>query len=109
MISITIKEFTLLIGKNQEENDILISTSDDNDTWFHLQNFPSCHGVINIPLEQLDSQTIYQCAIQIKKRTKYKKINNIFVNYCPIHNLKKTKTKGKVFLQNKKCIRKIKV
>ena len=53
MKEIQIDDYILKIGKNAKENDELISSSEKTYTWFHLSDYPSCHGVINCPLKDL--------------------------------------------------------
>jgi len=102
MKTINIDNYIYKIGNNATENDQLIDNSDKLDTWFHLDGFPSCHGVINCPIDQLSKQTIYLCAINIKKNSKFKKLCNVNVIYTQIENIKKTDKLGEVILL-KKC------
>ena len=96
--------YTFNIGTNAQENDKLISNSNVNDTWFHLEHLPSCHGVINCPLKGLSKQDIFKCALYIKINTKYKKTSGLHVIYTEIQNIEKTDTLGQVFIL-KKCKR----
>ena len=44
------KGFEIYIGKNNKQNDYLISKIATNeDLWFHGQNFPSSHVILKIP------------------------------------------------------------
>ena len=36
MIEVKFKEYDILIGQNEKENDQLVKTSDPNDYWLHL-------------------------------------------------------------------------
>uniref|UniRef100_A0A6C0IVB4 NFACT RNA-binding domain-containing protein n=1 Tax=viral metagenome TaxID=1070528 RepID=A0A6C0IVB4_9ZZZZ len=102
MKTLYIDNYTYRIGANAKENDQLIESSDKLDTWFHLDDLPSCHGIINCPIDKLSKQIIYLCAINIKKNSKFKKICNVKVVYTQIENIKKTDKLGEVQLL-KKC------
>lgn len=102
MKTINIDNYIYRIGTNAKENNKLIDSSNKLDTWFHLDDLPSCHGVISCPIDKLSKQTIYLCAINIKKNSKLKKICNVNVIYTQIENIKKTDKLGEVVLL-KKC------
>jgi hypothetical protein len=42
-----------------------------------------------------------QCCILIKENSKYKNIKSVSVIYCPMKNVRKTETPGKVILKGK--------
>ena len=94
-------DLTFNVGKNKDENDFLVKNSNKTYTWFHLKDYPSCHGVINETIENLDSKVIYKCATIIKNNTKYKNLKNLYVNYISISNIKPTDYPGKVILMKK--------
>ena len=98
MKTLELGEYTYIIGTNAEENDALISNSGLKDTWFHLDGLPSCHGVINCPINGLTPCLIYKCALNIKLNTKYKKTPRLKIIYTEISNIKKTETMGQVIL-----------
>ena len=102
MKTIKIDNYIYKIGNNAKENNTLIDDSNKLDTWFHLESLPSCHGIINCPIDKLSKQTIYLCAINIKKNSKSKKLCNVNVIYTQIENIKKTEELGKVIVI-KKC------
>ena len=89
---------TYTIGTNAFENDALISNSCLTDTWFHLHELPSCHGVINCPIDALTHNLIYKCALNIKLNTKFKKIPRLKIIYTEISNIIKTDIMGQVIL-----------
>ena len=98
MKTLELGEYTYIIGANALENDALISNSCSRDTWFHLDKLPSCHGVINCPIDTLTHDLIYKCALNIKQNTKYKKTPSLKIIYTEISNIKKTDTIGQVIL-----------
>jgi predicted ribosome quality control (RQC) complex YloA/Tae2 family protein len=90
----------ILVGQNADENDRLIKESKQNDLWFHLANFPSCHLVIkNTKKHPVDKEMITYCAELCKTNTKYKNIASVTVHYCDIKQVKRTNVKGLVELK----------
>lgn len=37
----------VVIGKNKNENIKIIQSSESDDLWFHLKDYPSCHIVVH--------------------------------------------------------------
>lgn len=80
------------IGKNAVENTELVLRSSDMDVWFHINGMPSAHLVYYNPdghdLEYLRKKgVIYRMAINLKKKTKYRKCNTIEVIYDYIKHI----------------------
>ena len=96
MKKIEIDNYEIKIGQNKHENQFLLENMSDEFTWFHLKNFPSAHLWINQNWKNLTKKQIYECAVQLKKLSKYRKYNNIEIIYTLGKNLKKTKTPGLV-------------
>ena len=87
---------TLRLGQNAKENHSLIDYADPNDWWFHLNDLPSGHCIVE-KLE-LNKNLIKEVALIVKKNTKYKDIKKVKVKYLQIKNIKKTKNPGEVTL-----------
>jgi predicted ribosome quality control (RQC) complex YloA/Tae2 family protein len=92
-------EYSFIMGENTKENHLLVDNSDPNDWWFHLDNLPSCHCV-------LESSNISDDLIKfggniVKSNSKYKDNKKLKIIYLQIKNIKKTKNPGEVFLLNK--------
>jgi len=50
-----IEDFKIFIGKNNKQNDYLVSKiASQNDIWLHTHNIPGSHVLIKIPPENLD-------------------------------------------------------
>ncbi|MBE5743245.1 MAG: fibronectin/fibrinogen-binding protein [Clostridiales bacterium] len=45
-IKYEINGVSVLVGKNNVQNDRLLSISDRNDLWFHVKNYHSCHTIL---------------------------------------------------------------
>ena len=88
------------LGRNAKENFDLIDDADPNDWWFHLEDYPSGHCIVNKESELLDlDNKIKEVAGNlIKKYSKYKNNKNLKIVFTQIKNLVKTKTVGQVKL-----------
>lgn len=90
-----------VIGKSAEENTHLVQTAAELDVWFHVSNLPSAHLILHNPegttLKDLRKQgTIYQMALELKKSSKYRKMNNVTIVYDYCKNITTLDTPGKV-------------
>jgi predicted ribosome quality control (RQC) complex YloA/Tae2 family protein len=94
-------QYTIKIGQNATENQILLQEMNCNDSWFHLSDKSSPHLIINVDHNLLSKQQIYQIAILLKQNTKHKKENHISIDYTLRKNLKLTNTPGLVNLIGK--------
>lgn len=89
------------IGKSAQDNTQLILSSEPLDVWFHVADAPSAHLVYHnenqVDLDLLRSNgTIYRMALELKKRSKYRKLPNIKVIYCYVKDVVLTDTPGRV-------------
>lgn len=96
---LTIGDIDIKIGSNASENDQLFDLANDNDMWFHVDGLPSAH--MWIPECELSEQHLYMIALQLKKTSKYKKINNIPIIYTTKQNIKKGDTLGAIKITGK--------
>ena len=102
--------FNIIIGTNAKENWNIIDSSDSFDLWFHVENYPSGHVIIQ---EQLLSKTepilypnqiISLAANYCKLQSKLKNKNNVKIVYTEIENIKKGKEVGSVFISKEKYL-----
>ena len=89
------------IGRNAVENTELVLQSGDKDVWFHISGSPSAHLVYFNPyMETLDdlrkSGIIYKMALELKKKSKYRKEQGIMIIYDYIKNITVTTKPGLV-------------
>ncbi|CAN0448040.1 unnamed protein product [Pylaiella littoralis] len=90
------------IGANARENWDLITDSEPEHIWVHLNSFPSPHVVIRSSNPSISE--IEFAAELCKANSKYKKIKNIKVMYTRIDNLKLGDEIGSVnILSKRKC------
>ena len=90
------------IGSNQKENHLLYDEADKDDIWFHVDGMPSAHMWISNG--ELTKAQLYQIAIQLKKSSKYKKMNNIPIVYTQKANLIKGEKPGSILIIGKSKI-----
>jgi predicted ribosome quality control (RQC) complex YloA/Tae2 family protein len=98
------KEYQILIGRNKYENEQIIKSSYSNDIWFHLNDYSSCHIILqsgddNIPKKYL---TDIAKMFSLYKKGLPKKYKVIYTN---IKNIKLTDEIGTVIPQNSKIIK----
>ena len=98
----TYENFTIKIGRNDEENDKIIKEGEQNDLWFHIKNNPSPHGIIHSDTkEEPTKDVIYKTAELVKSYSKYKDLSKITIIYTKLKNIKRTDVLGSVIIKNK--------
>lgn len=99
MKEIVIDNIIYRIGKNANENTKLVTESDKEWYWFHLDKFPSCHVIVCS--NEIDNNMILKAGQLVKENSKYK-FKNIGINYCKIKNLVTGSEPGSVsFVSNR--------
>ena len=105
-----------LIGTDKHDNFNIIDMVNENDIWFHIKGFPSCHVVTNMYKNDDENQTpptiskkilrkvIVQGACICKSHSKYKSDKNVEIIYTKIKNVTKTEIMGSVILDKEKTI-----
>lgn len=91
--------YTIKIGSNAEENHMLVESMKPDDSWFHLDEYPSPHLIINVDYEKISKKMIYQIALLLKQHTKYKKETELSIIYTYRKNIILTKIPGKVTIK----------
>ena len=97
------KEYTLLIGKTQKENDLIVKSSNQNDTWFHLDKLSGPHLVLQNNGDNIPKRYINYIGTLFKEH-KSNLPNRYTVIYTQIKNVKLTDTLGMVNVSNTKKI-----
>ena len=97
------------LGRDAEDNFIIIDDANENDIWFHIEGSPSCHVIANIPEDMKFTkkqlrQIITQGALVCKENSKYKSHKNLDVVYTYVKNVSKTDITGRVSIVNSKII-----
>lgn len=99
--------YKIEIGRNQDENDQLLSyyknTTNALDTlWFHLSEETSPHGFVSIQREkkkegkQDRQKAIRRCAVLVKSFSKSKREPSVEIVFLPIQYVRLTSTEGTV-------------
>ncbi|MCL2521351.1 MAG: NFACT family protein [Erysipelotrichales bacterium] len=79
----------IMVGKNNRQNELLtMKTASKNAMWFHVQNAPSAHIVVQNEGE-LDEETIRSAALIACHYSKFKNSDSVPVIYTRIKFLKK--------------------
>ena len=85
------------LGENAKENHKLFDNALPNDWWFHLNDMPSGHLIIES--KKINRSEIKCAALIVKNNSKYKNFKKVKVCYLQIKDLKKSKTDGEVILK----------
>ena len=82
--------FTVLVGKNNKQNDYLSTKlANDTDIWFHVKDFHGSHVILRTENKEPNQETINKCAELAKKYSKASESSNIIVDYTYIRYVKK--------------------
>ena len=98
-IDINDKKYDILIGKNAWGNEQIIKMSHENDLWFHFDNLPGCHVILQCNNVEIPKRYIYQVAsllFQYKKSAP----KNAKIIYTKIKNITLTNTPGTVLTKH---------
>lgn len=98
-------------GKNAAENWRLYEVADEEDLWFHVDDEPSAHVILEDPYtHSSDEEVIYKCASLCVERTpKLRERGSVKVIYTKIGNLKKGKSVGELIIQDVNLVKSINV
>ena len=95
-------EYTINIGKNKEENWQLIDNASATDIWFHIDDQPSCHVVLNndqkVKLRDIPRQVLKRAAYLCKINSAAKTMPKCNVIYTVMSEIKKTDIVGQVVI-----------
>jgi predicted ribosome quality control (RQC) complex YloA/Tae2 family protein len=102
MIKSTYKEYTIIIGQNQNENDMLVQTSNANDYWIHAGEYPSAHVIISNPTnKRIHNKIIKRACCLLKQHCrKLKYTSRVLFHYTRMYNVTPTDKLGQVLLNN---------
>ncbi len=90
LLKYEINEFTVLVGKNNRQNDELtLKIASKEDYWFHTQGIHGSHVILRTEGKEVDESTIFQCAKLATKHSKAKLSSNVPVDYCLVKFVKK--------------------
>lgn len=103
-------------GKNAKENWNLIDESSSDDLWFHIDDYPSTHVILEYDVDanevgedKLDEYIEKAVELCVEKTPKIKsyvpKIKSVKVIYTKVGNIKKGKSVGEVIILNHKLVK----
>lgn len=86
-----IDNFTIYIGKNNKQNDYIVSKlARDEDLWFHVHNTAGSHVLLRVEAGQKpNEEIIFECAKLAKQYSSAKNSSKVGVIYTKAKNLKK--------------------
>jgi predicted ribosome quality control (RQC) complex YloA/Tae2 family protein len=87
-------------SENAKENDLIRKNASQNDLWFHLENKPSPHAILEWN-ENVKNSDIYEAAQCVKDNSKFKDQTKIYVIYIKVKQVKNAEQDGSVFLKSK--------
>lgn len=89
-IKYTIDNFTLLIGRNNKENDYLtLKYAKKTDIWFHTKDIHGSHAILILDNKLPTSNILEKCAEITAFHSKAKYSSNVPVDYCEVKYVKK--------------------
>ena len=97
MIIIAFNNIIYRLGRNARENFELIDSADKNDWWFHLDEYPSGHVIVDSNI--INEEIKIFAGKLVKNYSKMKDKNNIKIVFTQIKNVVKTKIIGTVILK----------
>ena len=101
MIEEEFRGYIIQLGKNEGENDELITKASPEDYWLHLSDCPSPHCIILNPSgKRIHNKIVKHAAYLTKKHSNYASISKIKIDITRIKFIKKTNKKGLVTVTN---------
>jgi len=85
------KGFTILVGRNNKQNDELVRKSSEHDIWLHVQGMPGAHVVIKTNGKPVDEDILLYAAKLAAQFSKGKYSTKVPVDYTYIKYVKKPK------------------
>lgn len=104
----TINGYTLLVGRNNKENDYLsLKYAKKSDLWLHTKDIHGSHAILQLPQNQVPDDTVLiRCAEITAFHSKAKNSSNVPVDICEVRFVKKPKgaKPGMVIYSNHKTL-----
>ena len=100
-------QYIIRVGENAQENWDLIDDSSQNDLWFHVEGFPSCHVVLCVgDRRKSPHKTVINfCASLCKEGSKMSNCKNIKIIYTEIKHVTKADLVGAVHTKNTRIVK----
>jgi len=106
------KDLHFYVGRNSKSNWELLGSSNDNDIWIHLKNYPSCYVIIKCKKDVLITGDYITyagklCCLYSKIKNSNKKTASI--SYIECKYVKKGKSSGQAILLKKPNEKNVKI
>ncbi|MEE0865253.1 MAG: NFACT RNA binding domain-containing protein [Clostridia bacterium] len=89
-IKYKINGYTLLVGRNNKENDYLtLKYAKKNDLWFHTKDIHGSHAILILDNTTPNHEILSKCAEITAFHSKAKHSSNVPVDYCEVKYVKK--------------------
>lgn len=86
----TIDGFTLLVGRNNKENDYLtLKYARKTDLWFHTKDIHGSHAILVLDNKTLNEDILIKCAEIVAYHSKARLSSNVPVDICEVKYVKK--------------------
>ena len=86
----TIDNYTLLVGRNNKENDYLtLKYAKKSDLWFHTKDIHGSHAVLLVNNSIISEDILIRCAEIVSYHSKAKFSENVPVDFCKVKYVKK--------------------
>jgi len=101
MITIKYKDFTILIGETQKDNQSILDDAGPDDYWVHVSDYSSAHGLVQNPDGvRISPKILKQCCHLVKQKTnKCKSMKKLKFDVTKIKHLTMTDTPGQVHVE----------
>ena len=112
MLEFNYHDYKINIGENAKENWKLLDKSSKTDIIFHLSKFSSCYLILqnkHKKIQDIDMEIILWCANMCKKYTKYKNLQNVYVDYTFCNNVSKSDEVGEYVYKSNRKVKKVKI
>ena len=95
--------YTILVGRNRDENQQLIDESGPDDYWVHISEFPSAHAVIRRDDDTAVKPPLtvikHACSLVKQRSTQCKSMPKLTFDVTQVRHLQSTKVPGMVRLE----------
>jgi len=95
---ITNKIYAIKVGESAQDNWDIIRDAENSDIWFHVENHPSCHVILEVegtPIKKVHRSVLNYCAALCKEGSKQRNARKVSIIYTEVKNVTIDK-KGKV-------------
>lgn len=95
----TFNKTKFIVGRNAQENWKIISRANKNYYWFHLNDIPSAHVIIEIDVEPTQEELNYALELCKSQTFRNKESKNVSYIYAQVKNLKLGSKPGEVLIK----------